>query len=118
MEVGERAVHPLNLGGRRLGGNVQMCLAIPCRIVNRMDDGETALVELAGNRRSISLALTPEARVGDWVLVHVGVAIQVLDQEEAKASLAVWRELADTGAEGAGTARTGAEAAGAAGRGE
>lgn len=72
-----------------------MCLAVPCRVVERLSDrgetGDEAVVELAGNRRRVSLAFTPEARVGDWVLIHAGVAIQVIDEEEARRTLALYR---------------------------
>ncbi len=56
-------------------------------------DGQEAVVELGGARRRIGLQLTPEARVGDYVLVHTGFAINVLDPEEAAASLALFQEL-------------------------
>lgn len=59
-----------------------MCLAIPARIESMTDGRGT--VELDGNRAAVSLALVPEARVGDWVLVHAGYAITLLDAAEAK----------------------------------
>jgi len=68
-----------------------MCLAVPALIV--AIEGEEAEVELGGARRRIGLQLTPEARVGDYVLVHTGFAINVLDPQEAAASLALFQEL-------------------------
>jgi hydrogenase expression/formation protein HypC len=65
-----------------------MCLAVPARVCT-LESGERALVELGGIRRSISVALTPEVRVGDYVIVHVGYAIGVLDTEEAEQTLAL-----------------------------
>ena len=62
-----------------------MCLAIPSRVTRV--DGEWAEVEVYGNVRRVNLLLTPEAGVGDWVLVHVGCAIQVVDGEEARETL-------------------------------
>ena len=68
-----------------------MCLAIPVR-VDRVD-GVEAEVELGGVTRRVSLALTPEAREGDYVLIHTGFAISVLDEEEARETLALFAEL-------------------------
>ncbi len=68
-----------------------MCLAVPLRI--QEIDGALAKVELGGVLREISLVLTPEARVGDYVLVHTGYAISVLDEEEAHQTLALLAEM-------------------------
>jgi len=70
-----------------------MCLALPARVVERYGD-ETALVDMGGVRKRISVALVPEAGVGDYVIVHVGHAIGMLDEAEAQASLALFAELA------------------------
>ena len=69
-----------------------MCLAIPV-LIKRIEDKE-AEVEIGGITRRISLWLTPEARVGDYVLVHTGYAINVLDQEEAEETLRMLEEIA------------------------
>lgn len=58
-----------------------------------------ATVALGGVEREISLAMTPEAEVGDYVLVHTGYAITVMDPEEAQASLEAFAELAEIQAE-------------------
>ena len=65
-----------------------MCLAIPAKVVAIGEPG-TATAEVGGVRRSISLALCPEARVGDWVLVHVGFALGTVDEKEARKTLAL-----------------------------
>ncbi len=70
-----------------------MCLALPARIV-ALQDGDNAIVELGGVRKSVSVALTPEAKVGDYVIVHVGHAIGLLDAEEAEKTLALFAEMA------------------------
>lgn len=69
-----------------------MCLAIPGRITERYQDGDLpmARIDYAGAVAAACLSYTPEARVGDYVLVHAGFALQVLDETEAEASL---REL-------------------------
>ena len=68
-----------------------MCLAIPTLI--QSIDGQRAQVEIGGVQRAISLALTPEAQVGDYVIVHTGFAISVLDQEEALETLRLFAEI-------------------------
>ena len=70
-----------------------MCLAIPTQITT-IDDNQMATVVLGGVERQISLVMTPEAQVGDYVLVHTGYAITVMSLEEAQASLEAFAELA------------------------
>jgi hydrogenase expression/formation protein HypC len=72
-----------------------MCLALPARIVERLGNDQ-ALVDLGGVRKAVSLALVPEAQVGDYVIVHVGHAIGLLDEEEAEHTLALFAEMAAT----------------------
>jgi hydrogenase expression/formation protein HypC len=76
-----------------------MCLALPGRVIERLDD-ESALpharVEFGSIVRRVCLAYTPEAKVGDFVIVHVGFAIQVLDEEAAKKTLALLGEEGDS----------------------
>ena len=71
-----------------------MCLAIPARVVERLE-GDQATVDLGGIRKTISLALVPEAQVGDYVIIHVGHAIGLLDPEEAERTLALFAELSE-----------------------
>jgi len=68
-----------------------MCLAVPVRIVSI--GGTNAQVEIGGVRRQISLWLTPEAKVGDYVLLHTGYAINVIDEAEAKQTLQLFEEM-------------------------
>ncbi len=70
-----------------------MCLAIPV-LIKSIEDKE-AEVEIGGITRRISLWLTPEARVGDYALVHTGYAINILDQEEAEETLRLFEEIAE-----------------------
>ena len=74
-----------------------MCLGIPGRIEETFErDGlKMGKVEFGGIRREVCLAYVPEVEVGAYVLVHVGFAISVLDEEEALATLETLRELAD-----------------------
>jgi hydrogenase expression/formation protein HypC len=65
-----------------------MCLAVPGRVVEIMDGDDIAFrrgkVDFGGIKKEINLAYTPEAEIGKYVLVHVGFAISVIDEEEAK----------------------------------
>jgi hydrogenase expression/formation protein HypC len=69
-----------------------MCLAIPARIEELTTPGN-AIVNLGGVRKEISLALLDDAAVGEYVIVHVGYALQKLDQEEAEQTLALFAEM-------------------------
>ena len=69
-----------------------MCLAIPVLIKSIKD--KEAEVEIGGITRRISLWLTPEAKVGDYALIHTGYAINILDQEEARETLSLLEEIA------------------------
>jgi len=68
-----------------------MCLAIPAQVVSIED--QLAVVEIQGVRRQASLMLLPEAKVGDFVLVHAGFAMQVVDQQEAETTNALLDEM-------------------------
>ena len=67
-----------------------MCLAVPGRIESI--EGETAVVDIVGNRVRAMRALVPEAKVGDWVLVHAGLAVTVMSEEEARETLDLMQE--------------------------
>jgi hydrogenase expression/formation protein HypC len=69
---------------------------VPARVVERYDERGTpmARVEVRGGRTEASLVYVPEARAGDWVLVHLGMALQRLDAEEAERQLALLVEFA------------------------
>jgi hydrogenase expression/formation protein HypC len=72
-----------------------MCLALPARVV-ALIDAETASVDLGGVRKPVSIALVPEARIGDYVIVHVGYALGLIDPEEAERTLALFAEMAQS----------------------
>lgn len=69
-----------------------MCLAIPV-CVEELLSGDSAIVNLGGVRKEISLALVEDVAVGDYVIVHVGFALQKLDPEEAAQTLALFAEI-------------------------
>ena len=66
-----------------------MCLAIPARIIELLP-GDAARVDLGGVKKEISLALVDGARVGDYVIVHVGYALSLLNVDEAEQTLALF----------------------------
>ena len=70
-----------------------MCLAIPAKLVQCQ--GTEGVADLHGNRVQVNTTLTPEARVGDWVLVHAGFVIQRLDEDQAAATWSVLEDLQD-----------------------
>lgn len=73
-----------------------MCLAIPGKIESVQDDDlRKGMVSFAGIRKEVSLALVPEAGVGDYVIVHVGFAISKLDEAAAQETLAMLRDLSE-----------------------
>ncbi len=75
-----------------------MCLAVPGRLLEVQCSPAAALpvgtVDFQGTRLEVGLAFTPEAKVGDWVLVHAGFALSVLDEAEA---LETWSYLKAAG---------------------
>jgi len=68
-----------------------MCLAIPALV--KAIDGQQADVEIEGVSRRVSIWLTPEVKVGDYVLLHTGYAINVIDAAEAEITLGLMREM-------------------------
>jgi hydrogenase expression/formation protein HypC len=76
-----------------------MCLAVPGVITHIDDTGDpltrVGKVNFGGIQKDINLAYVPEAKVGDYVIVHVGFALQVLDQEEANQVFEYLREMGE-----------------------
>lgn len=69
-----------------------MCLAVPARLVE-LTDNQVGTVDLHSTRLTISTILAPEAKIGDWLLIHAGFAIQRLDPQQAAESWAVLNQL-------------------------
>ena len=74
-----------------------MCLAVPVEVVSIQDS--EAEVDIGGVRRKVSITLTPEVKVGDYVLLHTGYAISVIDEAEARETLDMLREMIALGDE-------------------
>ena len=71
-----------------------MCLAIPAEIIEMKDD-RLATVSILGVTREVALDLTPQAQVGDYVLVHAGFAIEVVDAQYAQETIDLIRQFPD-----------------------
>ncbi len=76
-----------------------MCLGVPGEVLEIRDEDGTpvALVDFGGATKEACLAFTPEATVGQYVIVHAGLAITVLDEAAARATLATLAELGGDG---------------------
>jgi hydrogenase expression/formation protein HypC len=70
-----------------------MCVAVPLLV--KSIENLQAKVEMGGVSRVVSLALTPQAEVGEYVIVHAGYAIGILDEEEALETLELFRQMAE-----------------------
>ncbi len=68
-----------------------MCLAIPMKVIKKNKD--KAMVESSGVRRDINISLLKEVRIGDYVVVHAGFAIEKLDETRAKETLDLLRQM-------------------------
>ena len=72
-----------------------MCLAVPMKIVEIRTDG-LGVGDLDGVRHEVDLSLVPDTRLGNYVIVHAGFAIEKLDEQEADARLALFEKLASS----------------------
>lgn len=72
-----------------------MCLGLPAKVVSI--DGNSGNVEMMGVTNKISIELLENVKVGDYVLVHAGCAIQVLDEEEALRTIDIFNEIKELG---------------------
>ena len=75
-----------------------MCLAIPAKIIKI--NGNIAEVESLGVRKEVDISLLPEIKINDFVIVHAGFAIQIIDSKEALITQGYWKEyFSETGEE-------------------
>lgn len=68
-----------------------MCLAIPAKVMEI--NGNYAQADFDGITKKVIIALVPQVKIGQYVIVHAGMAIEILKEEEAQQSLAVWRKM-------------------------
>ena len=69
-----------------------MCLAIPAK-VEKLEGDNLAVVDSSGVKRKISTDLTPQVKVGDFVLVHAGFSIEIVDEADAEKTLDLIKEM-------------------------
>lgn len=79
-----------------------MCLAIPARIIEIIS-GDSAVIDLDGVRKQVSIALLDQVAVGDYVIIHVGYALQKIDPDEARRTLELMADWGSTVEEGVAT---------------
>jgi len=72
-------------------GGKRMCLAIPGKVLSL--DGNKGIVEIGNIKRRVFMHIVPDVTVGEYVLVHAGCAIQKVDEEEAKITMDIFKEL-------------------------
>ena len=72
-----------------------MCLAIPGKIIEiySLEDTPMCKVDLGGAEQEVCIAATPEARLGDYILVHAGFSLNILTDEEAQATLGLLKQI-------------------------
>lgn len=75
-----------------------MCLGLPAKVVRI--DGDNALVEMMGVTNKISIELLENVKIDDFVLVHAGCAIQIVDKEEAMKTIDIFNEIKELGIKG------------------
>ena len=68
-----------------------MCLAVPLKLI--AIDGQTGVGEFDGVRRKVQLTFVPKAKVGDYVIVHAGFAMEIMDEEQAELDREAFREV-------------------------
>jgi hydrogenase expression/formation protein HypC len=71
-----------------------MCLGIPAKVI-QIEESKIGKVEYLGTKIKTNLTLLEDVQVGDWVIVHAGFAISKLNEEEAKETFSLLREIAD-----------------------
>ena len=68
-----------------------MCLAIPGRVVKKMDNN-MGLIDLGGVNKEISLIFLPEVKAGDWIIIHTGFALERISEKDALETIALLQE--------------------------
>jgi len=73
-----------------------MCLGIPAKVV-QIDEPNQGKVDYLGTKIKTNLTLLEDVKIGDWVIIHAGFAISKLNEEEARETLSLLREIAEKG---------------------
>lgn len=70
-----------------------MCVGVPAKVVEVLE--YSAVVDVMGSKMTVGIIFIPEVKLGDYVIVHAGQAMSIVDEEYALASLEEWRKLSD-----------------------
>lgn len=70
-----------------------MCVGVPAKVIEKME--YSAVVDVMGSQMTVGIIFVPEVNVGDYVIVHAGQAMSIVDEEFALLSLEEWRKIAD-----------------------
>jgi hydrogenase expression/formation protein HypC len=70
-----------------------MCVGVPAKVVEIME--YSAVVDVMGSQTTVGIIFVPEVKLGDYVIVHAGQAMSIVDEEYAKESVEEWRKLID-----------------------
>ncbi|AKS38333.1 hydrogenase assembly protein HypC [Anoxybacillus gonensis] len=75
-----------------------MCVGVPAKVLHI--DGFSARVDVMGSQMDVGIIFVPEVKIGDYVIVHAGQAMSIIDEQYAKESLEEWRKLVDARRDG------------------
>lgn len=70
-----------------------MCVGVPAKVIKKME--YSAVVDVMGSQTTVGIIFVPEAELGDYVIVHAGQAMSIVDETYAKQSVEEWRKLVD-----------------------
>lgn len=70
-----------------------MCIGVPARVIEKYE--YSAMVDVMGSTMTVGIIFVPEAKVGDYVIVHAGQAMSIIDEDNAKLSIDEWRKIAN-----------------------
>ncbi|MCF6092740.1 HypC/HybG/HupF family hydrogenase formation chaperone [Microaerobacter geothermalis] len=70
-----------------------MCIGVPAKVIEKQE--YTAVVDVMGTKMNVGIIMVPEVSEGDYVIVHAGQAMSIIDEEYARLSIEEWRKLAD-----------------------
>ena len=71
-----------------------MCLAIPMKLLEHR--GQSGIVEIGGARKEVMLTLTPDAKTDDYLIIHAGYALEILNEQEAEMTIALLQEIGES----------------------
>lgn len=70
-----------------------MCVGVPAKVIEKIEF--SAVVDVMGSQTTVGIIFVPEVNIGDYVIVHAGQAMSIVNEEYARESVAEWRKLVD-----------------------